>query len=270
MGKGAAVTDENDFIVPPPPGIVPTRTEPEVVPEQIEVDPSDFINLPPGIADSGTYKVPASRQPRPAPEPTLNDVVFVPVTPGMPPAPVAPPEPEPEPEPETPRAPEPEPEPVPVPVPVPVPDPGPEQVPVAPAPVAPTVQPAVDADDEGETRVSVPRRAAAAWRLLVPGHAAPVLVGTALFVGRNPSLLASAPHATVLAVDDPARSVSKTHVLIESVGEVLSVTDLGSTNGTFVTHPDGTDLQVLPNEKVEVKPGSTIELGEFEVQVQFN
>ena len=269
MGKGVAVTDENNFIVPPPPGLVPSRTEPEISAESVEVDTASFISLPPGIADSGTYKVPASRPIRSSPEPTINNVVFVPVTPGMALAPV------------------PTPEPAPVPTPAPV-----AEVPIVaavqtPAPfaaagaealqVAPQVsvphieeQFPASADDAGETQVSVPRRAAATWRLVVPGQPAAVLVGSALFIGRNPSLLASTPHATALSVDDPARSVSKTHALIESVGAVLSVTDLGSTNGTFVTHPDGTDLQVLPNEKVDVKPGSTIELGEFEVHVQFN
>jgi len=80
------VTESNDFIVPPPGIALPPRQAERVEPEPVQAD--DLIVLPPGVVDSGTYRMPATRTPKPA---SLDDApVFFPVSvPGLPvPAPV--------------------------------------------------------------------------------------------------------------------------------------------------------------------------------------
>jgi hypothetical protein len=79
-----SVSDDNPFLIPPPPpGIAPTpKSEPEKVAQPVRTE--DLISLPPGIVDSGTYRVSAPRAPRPEPEDDAP--LFVPVAaPGMPP-----------------------------------------------------------------------------------------------------------------------------------------------------------------------------------------
>jgi hypothetical protein len=73
--------NENQFIVPPP-GMVPERSAvPNREPEPPEAD--DLISLPPGIVDSGTYRMPSTRAPKPS---SLDDApAFFPVgAPGLP------------------------------------------------------------------------------------------------------------------------------------------------------------------------------------------
>lgn len=79
--------DDNEFIVPPPGIAFEAREAKPVEPEPLEAD--DLITLPPGVVDSGTYRMPSTRAPKPA---SLDDApAFFPVgAPGMPvPAPAA-------------------------------------------------------------------------------------------------------------------------------------------------------------------------------------
>lgn len=81
------MADDNDFIVPPPGIALPPRQAEPAEAEPVHAD--DLIVLPPGVVDSGTYRMPAARAPKPA---SLDDApVFFPVSaPGLPlPAPVA-------------------------------------------------------------------------------------------------------------------------------------------------------------------------------------
>jgi len=135
----------------------------------------------------------------------------------------------------------------------------PAPVAVPPAPVD-TIVP-VDADP------AAPRRAAPAWRLHVPGHDGPVLVDGALFLGRNPAVPAGETGAT-LAVDDPAKSVSKTHAVVDADARGLWVRDLDSTNGVWVV-PAGEDAtEVKPGERTPVPHGAELELGDFVIRVE--
>jgi hypothetical protein len=74
------MADDNDFIVPPPGIALPRQAQP-ATPEPVQTE--DMIVLPPGVVDSGTYRMPATRAPKPA---SLDDApVFFPVSvPGLP------------------------------------------------------------------------------------------------------------------------------------------------------------------------------------------
>lgn len=119
-----------------------------------------------------------------------------------------------------------------------------------------------EADDK--TVVSRAPRAAG-WRLtLADGQS--VVVDTAVVLGRRPT----APEGRVAAslpIADPAKSVSKSHALVEVDAAGLWITDLGSTNGTFITRPGDVLRQLDPHVRTAVPADSDLELGEYHVQV---
>jgi hypothetical protein len=87
-------------------------------------------------------------------------------------------------------------------------------------------------------------------------------------VGRAPTPQAGIDH--VVAIDDPARSVSKVHLAFgptEGVEE-LWVMDRGSTNGTVVVRPDGTAATLPEGTRATVGTGWTIRYGERSVRVE--
>ncbi|ODT26572.1 MAG: hypothetical protein ABS63_11285 [Microbacterium sp. SCN 70-27] len=71
---------------------------------------------------------------------------------------------------------------------------------------------------------------------------------------RRPAGDAAYPNAQLVAVQDGARTVSKTHARIELRGDAWIVTDLGSTNGVLV--------RTLMGDEVEVEPGGQLDAGE--------
>ena len=83
-----------------------------------------------------------------------------------------------------------------------------------------------------------------------------------VLIGRNPSGLPGEEIAQLLAVADPGRSISKTHLhLLEDNGGVW-VTDRNSTNGSAVTTPDGLRTSLRAGEPAYVRPGSTVHFGD--------
>jgi hypothetical protein len=195
-------------------------------------DSDGFITLPPGIADSGTLR--RARPERPAI--VREEIVFLPNLPGA--------------------------------------------IPVLPAPATeevvdgrPATEEAVDTppateQDLGETRVSVSRHAAPAWRLVLPGGEAAVTVDGPLFLGRNPTAAKDQAGARVLPISDPAKSISKTHAVLELDGGQLWVRDLDSTNGVWVVPAGGEPIAVAPGTRVVVPAGADLELGDFVIQVE--
>ncbi|MBD5785579.1 RDD family protein [Cellulosimicrobium terreum] len=133
----------------------------------------------------------------------------------------------------------------------------------APAPVAPEPSHAVQA---------APARSA-----LQPAPVSPVAlelesgelraVDGPTLIGRNPQ----APDAgswNLVAVDDPTRSVSKTHAELGVDGGGLWVTDRGSTNGTVVSAPGTPPRVVAPGTRVRVPVGGTVHVGDRRVVVR--
>ncbi len=88
-----------------------------------------------------------------------------------------------------------------------------------------------------------------------------------MVLGRDPAPVAVRPHATRVPVTDAAKSVSKTHAIIDVEDTQLAVTDLHSTNGVIVTDPDGTQTDLPPGGRAVLHEGSRLMLGEFVIDV---
>jgi len=94
-----------------------------------------------------------------------------------------------------------------------------------------------------------------------------VAIASTLLVGRNPSPRADAPDAALLAVDDPERTVSKTHARLAVEGGVVIVTDLSSTNGTTV-QAGGDSIALAAGEQHRVEGSATVLFGSFPAQLE--
>jgi uncharacterized RDD family membrane protein YckC len=92
------------------------------------------------------------------------------------------------------------------------------------------------------------------------------VVDTKALVGRNPQ--APDPSGWILVkVEDPTRSVSKTHAELGVDTAGLWLTDRGSTNGTVVSAPGLPPRVAEPGARVRVPVGSTIHVGDRRVVV---
>jgi FHA domain len=89
-------------------------------------------------------------------------------------------------------------------------------------------------------------------------------VDSAVLIGRAPDPARSnfkAPH--LMTLHSPGHDISRTHVEVAPQGWQVVATDLNSTNGTVLIHPDGEKRQqLMPGEQVPVRPGSVLELGD--------
>ena len=130
----------------------------------------------------------------------------------------------------------------------------------AAAPAAPPAAPADDIDEDLEaTRISVPgHRLVFAW-----DDGTKVTVSGRTVFGRNP---AEEDGATVVAVRDETLSLSKTH--FEAAAEASGgwVLDRHSTNGVTIVR-DGARLVCTPGERVPVRLGDALEIGDRIVTV---
>ena len=91
--------------------------------------------------------------------------------------------------------------------------------------------------------------------------------GGTIVLGRNPLAPASHPTASPVPVDDPQRSVSKTHVALTATREGVLVEDLHSTGGTVVVRADGEETPVLPGAPVHARAGDTVRYGQRSVVI---
>lgn len=91
-------------------------------------------------------------------------------------------------------------------------------------------------------------------------------LSSALVLGRQPSAPADAP-AEVYQWPDLSRTLSKSHARLEWDGARVWVTDLGSTNGTFV-QANGTAHPLLPFQRTPLPSPSTLELGDRSLTVR--
>lgn len=96
------------------------------------------------------------------------------------------------------------------------------------------------------------------------GSHEPIPLDVPAYIGRRPS----SPRITggrmprLVMVPSPSREVSATHLEIRQEGAVVVVTDLGSTNGTLVTHPLGSPTKLRQGESVVVVGGSIVDIGD--------
>lgn len=122
------------------------------------------------------------------------------------------------------------------------------------------------AEDESlfHTRIVQQGAAALPWYLRLPDGSS-VALDRSLVLGRNPSLPPGAAGAAQVPVNDPNRSVSKTHALIELRDGLPWVIDLRSTNGTSLTNDVGEALVCDPGVPVPVGDGWLVGLGEYSI-----
>lgn len=92
------------------------------------------------------------------------------------------------------------------------------------------------------------------------------LSGTAL-IGRNPAPRPGERADHLIAVPDPARSVSKTHLLIGVDRGGVYVKDRDSTNGTVVTLGDGQQILCGADQQVRLPQGASIAFGDYGIIV---
>ncbi|KQV24542.1 FHA domain-containing protein [Yonghaparkia sp. Root332] len=231
------MTDHDDArpprpLITPPPGLVPDAAPTPRGPAVERAAGGPLIDLPPGLADSGTVRVPAVRRasvvappagPAPAaPAAPATAPRFFPAVPGMLPVPPTPPAP-----------------------------PALRPAPEGAASPEPTPEPDVAASPEpGALAIQLPdgRRLAVTGRMLL---------------GRDPAELDGWRGAELVRLADPDRSVSKTHAAIEPDQGALLVHDLASTNGTERATPHGHVLPVAPGHPLRVEAGDALRLGSF-------
>jgi pSer/pThr/pTyr-binding forkhead associated (FHA) protein len=101
--------------------------------------------------------------------------------------------------------------------------------------------------------------------LVLPDGTSVVVAGPTL-VGRDPH--AGGPGWALVPVQDPRRSVSKTHAELDVDGSGLWVTDRGSTNGTVVSEPGRPPRLVEPGARARVPLGAALHLGELRLGVR--
>ena len=135
----------------------------------------------------------------------------------------------------------------------------------------PPLTPVPDASAQ-TTTPSLPSASSAAPALsvrLVPllgGN--PILIHEPTVVGRDPDNISAYPGAERVALDDPTRSVSKTHAAIFPLLDGVWVTDLHSTNGTRVEYRDGRTVEAVPDKALSALEGSTIFFGRIAFKVE--
>lgn len=104
------------------------------------------------------------------------------------------------------------------------------------------------------------------WRLTLPDGST-VTVEGALLLGRDPVRFEAWSHAKIVKLDDPAKSVSKTHAAIDLGPHGLTVTDLHSTNGVFIVPPDAEEIALGPGASMPVSAGTRVDLGRYTILV---
>ncbi len=102
------------------------------------------------------------------------------------------------------------------------------------------------------------------WQLVLPDGSRHLVPQTGIVLGRNPVAPRAWPEAAPLALDDPAKTVSKSHAVVVAGEDGLTVIDLRSTNGTAVVHEGAS--RIVTGETL-VDRDLTLVLGSFALTV---
>jgi len=139
---------------------------------------------------------------------------------------------------------------------------------VEPLPAAPAVYPE-SADVEADDRtVVVQRGPKAEWGLRL-GSGELVLVDGPLLLGRNPAPMAGPVGARRVTIDDPGRTVSRSHlVVIPQPGAGIVLRDVSSANGIVLVAPDGGESEIEPGGEVRIADRCAIILGNYEIGIE--
>lgn len=105
------------------------------------------------------------------------------------------------------------------------------------------------------------------WNLQLPDGSWHEVPAGGIVLGRNPVAPDDRPDAGTLGLEDPERSVSKTHALLEVDGGTLLVTDLASTNGVSLGIDEST-ARLAPRAPTPVPDGAVLALGSLALRVR--
>jgi hypothetical protein len=91
-----------------------------------------------------------------------------------------------------------------------------------------------------------------------------VLLDRDVVLGREPRVPAGHPGGMphLLRLRDPRQEISSQHAVVLLNYWHVTLTDVGSTNGTEIVTPDGNRQRLVPNTPVVIEPGTTIVLAE--------
>jgi hypothetical protein len=105
------------------------------------------------------------------------------------------------------------------------------------------------------------RSAASGVPRIVMDDGTQIVVGPLALLGRDPAPLASDHDATLVPIDDPSRSVSKTHLALATRDGQVWIVDRHSTNGTMLVGSDGTESALTAGAAGVLLPGTTVRIG---------
>ncbi len=96
------------------------------------------------------------------------------------------------------------------------------------------------------------------------GAADPIDLDLPVLIGRSPRQprVTSGVEPRMIEVESRDHQVSSTHIQLEQVGDAVVVTDLRSTNGTFVSSREGLKSRLKPGESIVVLPGALVDIGD--------
>lgn len=108
--------------------------------------------------------------------------------------------------------------------------------------------------------------------VLATGQQYRYIPGESVIVGRTPLRPASLPddNSKRLDIDDPQRSMSKRHLSLKVTETGVGIiTDLNSTNGTYVVRDDGRLIKIPANKPLSLdQPDVKLQLGEVGVELK--
>jgi len=118
-----------------------------------------------------------------------------------------------------------------------------------------------------QTPVTVPRPVLGVLRMSTGDM---ITLDRSVLMGRGPSSerLVGGERPHVVRVPSPNKDISRTHLEVRLDGWHVLVTDLRSTNGTFVTLPGREPERLRPDAPAQIEPGTVVSLAE-EVSFQF-
>ncbi|MBC9944590.1 hypothetical protein ICL81_08735 [Leucobacter sp. cx-328] len=121
--------------------------------------------------------------------------------------------------------------------------------PILPEAVVPPVAPAANRlfatdDDDDDNTIAVVR--SPRWGLVLGSNEVLVIPGDDVIVGRKPSATAE---SVTLIVEDPTRTLSKSHVRMIRTGGEWQIVDLNSTNGVATQAASGEWAEVAPGTR---------------------
>jgi hypothetical protein len=111
-----------------------------------------------------------------------------------------------------------------------------------------------------------PAEPGARWRVVLP-DGAEIALDQPVLLGREPAAPDDVVGARPIAVRDPEKTVSKTHVLLTPAESGVRVRDLHSSNGTTLVLPGGR-VPVPADGDLLVSRPATLELGRFRVLLE--